>query len=74
MIRELLDLEPLGDDRFDAPVPSYDYRPNLFSGQVAGQALRAAALTVASNRPPHSRSAATVASCSAPCTRSTVVT
>ncbi len=54
MIRELLDLEPLADDRFDAPVPSYDYRPNLFGGQVAGQALRAAALTVAADRPPHS--------------------
>jgi acyl-CoA thioesterase-2 len=54
MIRELLDLEPLGDDRFDAPVPAYDYRPNLFGGQVAGQALRAATLTVGSDRPPHS--------------------
>ena len=54
MIRELLDLEPLGDDRFDAFVPEYDYRPNLFGGQVAGQALRAAALTVAPDRPPHS--------------------
>ena len=54
MIRELLDLEPLADDRFDAPVPSYDYRPNLFGGQVAGQALRAAALTVAADRLPHS--------------------
>ncbi len=54
MIRELLDLEPLSNDRFDAPVPSYDYRPNLFGGQVAGQALRAAALTVAPDRPPHS--------------------
>ena len=54
MIRELLDLEPLGDDRFDAFVPEYHYRPNLFGGQVAGQALRAAALTVQPGRPPHS--------------------
>jgi acyl-CoA thioesterase-2 len=54
MIRELLDLEPAGDDRFAAIVPTYDYRPVLFGGQVAGQALRAAALTVASDRPPHS--------------------
>ena len=54
MIRELLDLEPLGDDRFDAFVPEYNYRPNLFGGQVAGQALRAAALTVQPGCPPHS--------------------
>jgi acyl-CoA thioesterase-2 len=54
MIRELLDLEPLSADRFDAPVPSCDYRPDLFGGQVAGQALRASALTVASDRLPHS--------------------
>jgi len=54
MIRELLELSPLGDDRFDALVPTYDYRPNLFGGQVAGQALRAAALTVPADRLPHS--------------------
>src|SRR5262245_30247817 len=54
MIRDLLDLSPLGDDRFDAFVPKYDYRPNLFGGQVAGQALRAATLTVAADRAPHS--------------------
>jgi acyl-CoA thioesterase-2 len=54
VIRDLLDLRPLGDDRFDALVPQYDYRPNLFGGQVAGQALRAAATTVAPDRAPHS--------------------
>ncbi|HEY7107614.1 MAG TPA: acyl-CoA thioesterase domain-containing protein [Acidimicrobiia bacterium] len=54
MIRDLLDLRPLGGDRFDALVPHYDYRPNLFGGQVAGQALRAAATTVAADRAPHS--------------------
>jgi acyl-CoA thioesterase-2 len=54
MVRKLFQLEALGDDRFDAPVPTYDYRPNLFGGQVAGQALRAAALTVPADRPPHS--------------------
>jgi acyl-CoA thioesterase II len=54
MIRELLELQPLGNDRFAAHVPTYDYRPNLFGGQVAGQALRAAALTVPADRPPHS--------------------
>jgi acyl-CoA thioesterase-2 len=43
---ELLDLGPLGDDRFDAPIPDYVSRPNLFGGQVAAQALRAAAMTV----------------------------
>jgi acyl-CoA thioesterase-2 len=54
MIRELLELEPMGADRFDAAVPTYEYRPVLFGGQVAGQALRAAALTVPADRPPHS--------------------
>src|SRR5262245_51025482 len=54
MIREVLDVQPIGRDRFDAPVPYHDYRPNLFGGQVAGQALRATALTVPADRPPHS--------------------
>ncbi len=54
MIRDILELTPEGSDRFDALVPDYDYRPNLFGGQVAGQALRAAALTVPADRAPHS--------------------
>src|SRR5262245_2136515 len=54
MIRDVLDLRSLGDDRFDAMVPDYDYRSNLFGGQVAGQALRAATLTVSEDRAPHS--------------------
>jgi acyl-CoA thioesterase II len=54
MIRELLALDDAGDDRFAAAAPAYDYRPTLFGGQVAGQALRAAALTVGADRPPHS--------------------
>ncbi|MBW8825676.1 MAG: thioesterase family protein [Acidobacteria bacterium] len=45
-IRGFLDLEPLGDDRFAAPIPHYPDRPTMFGGQVAGQALRAAAMTV----------------------------
>lgn len=44
-IVEFLDLRPLGDDRYDAPIPDYLQRPNLFGGQVASQALRAAAVT-----------------------------
>src|SRR5688572_14276390 len=53
MIRDLLDLEPMGDDRFTAATP--DEGPGrLFGGQVASQALRAATLTVAPERLPHS--------------------
>jgi acyl-CoA thioesterase-2 len=67
LIRDLLDLEPVGrsgtepvrrsgtEPVFAAPVPHYDKdRPSLYGGQVAAQALRAAALTVADDRPPHS--------------------
>ena len=49
----LLDLEPIAEDTFRAPVP--DFGPErLFGGQVAAQALRAATLTVEAERPPHS--------------------
>ncbi|MGZ4718095.1 MAG: acyl-CoA thioesterase [Acidimicrobiales bacterium] len=49
----LLDLESIGDDAFLAPIPS-DGPGRLFGGQVASQSLRAACLTVAPDRPPHS--------------------
>lgn len=49
----LLDLEPLGDDRFRGVVPAFG-PPRLFGGQVAAQALRAATLTVDADRPVHS--------------------
>jgi len=49
----LLDLEPLGDDRFTAITPA-EGPPRLFGGQVAAQSLRAATLTVPADRLPHS--------------------
>jgi acyl-CoA thioesterase-2 len=52
-ILQLLDLEPIGDDIFLAPTPT-DGPSRLFGGQVASQSLRAAGLTVAADRPPHS--------------------
>jgi acyl-CoA thioesterase-2 len=54
MLRWLLDLERLGDDRFGAPIPLYEGRHNLFGGQVASQALRAASHTVDTDLRPHS--------------------
>jgi acyl-CoA thioesterase-2 len=54
VIRSLFDVVALGDDRFDAPLQREQKRPNLFGGQVAAQALRAAALTVDDGRPPSS--------------------
>lgn len=52
---ELLDLEELDTDLYrginETPSP---IRPNLYGGQVAAQALRAAALTVPEGRMPHS--------------------
>lgn len=50
---ELLDLAPRGDDRFRS-VWVRDERFALYGGQVAAQALRAAGLTVAPERAPHS--------------------
>ena len=50
---ELLDLAPLGDDRFEASTPA-DGPERLFGGQVASQTLRAATLTVDEGRLPHS--------------------
>ena len=49
----LLDLERAGDDRFIAITPG-EGPPRLFGGQVAAQSLRAATLTVPSDRLPHS--------------------
>jgi acyl-CoA thioesterase-2 len=49
----LLELEPSGEDRWLAPTPS-EGPGRLFGGQVASQALRAAANTVEPGRPPHS--------------------
>lgn len=52
-ILRLLELEPVGEDRFSA-FTSGDGPPRLFGGQVASQSLRAATLTVGSDRAPHS--------------------
>jgi acyl-CoA thioesterase-2 len=50
----LLELEELDTDRYGAPSPAYTYRPNIFGGQVAAQAMRAAGLTVGPDRALHS--------------------
>ena len=50
----LLDLERLDKDLYRAPSPRYLGRRNLFGGQVAAQALRAAAMTVEAEHSPHS--------------------
>jgi len=50
----LLDLERIDRDLFRGPSPEYTGRSNLFGGQVAAQALRAAALTVEAPHLPHS--------------------
>ncbi len=52
---ELLDLEELDTDLYRGMnETSARYRPSLFGGQVAAQALRAAAYTVPDGRLPHS--------------------
>ena len=51
---ELLKLEPHGPDTFTAIAVRYPWGGRLFGGQVIAQALRAAAATVDSDRPPHS--------------------
>lgn len=50
----MLTLERLDRDLFRARNASYGRRPNLFGGQVAAQALVAAATTVEADRLPHS--------------------
>ena len=52
-LRDLLNLEPDGDDCWLAATPA-EGPPRLFGGQVAAQSLRAATLTVDPGRPPHS--------------------
>lgn len=52
-ILELLDLGCRGENDFVAPTPS-DGPGRLFGGQVASQSLRAATLTVPTDRLPHS--------------------
>lgn len=49
---ELLDLAPIGDDHFQGDSDDLGF-PNVFGGQVLGQALMAASRTV-ENRLPHS--------------------
>jgi acyl-CoA thioesterase II len=51
---ELLELERLDRDLYRATAGPKDQRPHLFGGQVAAQALRAAALTAPEGRLPHS--------------------
>ena len=53
-ILDVLSLQELGPDSFSATTPPEGGPPRLFGGQVASQALRAATLTVAPERPPHS--------------------
>ncbi|RAY16421.1 acyl-CoA thioesterase II [Actinomadura craniellae] len=50
----LLDLDPVGDDTFAGSPGSNQPGDRLFGGQVAAQSLRAACLTVAPDRRPHS--------------------
>jgi len=52
---EVLDVELLDRDLYRGPITTgHEVHPSLFGGQVAAQALRAAGLTVASDRAPHS--------------------
>jgi acyl-CoA thioesterase II len=52
-IHAILDLQPVGEDRWEAPTPA-EGPPRLFGGQVASQTLRAATLTVGDDRRTHS--------------------
>jgi acyl-CoA thioesterase-2 len=51
---QVLDLEPVGTDRFRVANPDPGYGPRVFGGQVAAQAIRAAVATVDPDRRPHS--------------------
>jgi acyl-CoA thioesterase-2 len=53
-LEELLDLEELDRDLYRAHNPRRPFTDHLYGGQVAAQALRAAGLTVADDRHPHS--------------------
>ena len=52
-IQGILDLQPTGEDCWEAPTPA-EGPPRLFGGQVASQALRASTLTVGPGRRTHS--------------------
>ncbi len=52
-IQQILDLQPVGAYRWEAPTPA-EGPPRLFGGQVASQSLRAATLTVDDDRRTHS--------------------
>ena len=54
MLEDLLDLEELDTNLYRAGNPAEQYMPHLYGGQVAAQALRAAANTVPEGRFPHS--------------------
>lgn len=53
-LAELLDIRELDRDLYEAPSFADDERPHLFGGQVAAQSLRAAMLSVSSDRRVHS--------------------
>ncbi|HEY3942433.1 MAG TPA: acyl-CoA thioesterase domain-containing protein [Acidimicrobiales bacterium] len=53
-LEELLDVEQLGDDVYRAHTPPDTNRPDIFGGQVASQALSAAARTVGNGHVPNS--------------------
>ncbi len=53
-LQELLDLEELDRDLYRAHNPRQPFTPHLYGGQVAAQAVRAAAFTVPEGRYPHS--------------------
>jgi acyl-CoA thioesterase II len=53
-LTDLLALEELDTNLYRAQNPAHDTRPRLYGGQVAAQALAAAAATVADDRFPHS--------------------
>ena len=54
VLEDLLDLEELDTNLYRAGNPAEQYMPHLYGGQVAAQALRAAANTVPEGRFPHS--------------------
>jgi hypothetical protein len=53
-LQDLLDIKEIDRDLYEAPAFRDRDRRHLFGGQVAAQALRAAILTVAPDRQPHS--------------------
>jgi acyl-CoA thioesterase-2 len=54
VLRRLLAIEAVGEDRFSTTIAPRRNLPRLFGGQVAAQALLAASRTVEADRPPHS--------------------